>query len=487
MIGSRWILALALLCMATRAHSLEAIVSYAVFHKYSPSGTDSAFLEIYWQVNPSSLHYHKNDNGELVTKIQTVLRLDKDSTAVARERYELNTKPFVPGQAAQTILDIRRYPVPTGKLSLDIYLGETEFPKQMFHTSLDINIRSANSPHFSTVQLLDTFFVHKGNGAFNKDGYMQLPRTLNFYDEGQRLIHFYAEQYNLDKASGEGLVQHFFLSKQVGDFAIARFQIIDTITNANRLQKRHHTFDASTLPSGNYYINSRLKSQDGKVLDTQSVFFQIINKKPDMAPVVAEDTGKVETTGTYFDMSKTFVGKFSMRQLMAILKMISPNADHSEGAIIRSFQKKPDEVYIRYFIYNYFSKNNKAHPEDEWKKFSAYIREINRQFDGGGKMGYETDRGIVYMKYGKPDELVRVPNEAGALPYEIWRYNTVGNTNQRGTFVFYQAGFTVGDFRYLTSNVTGELQNPAWRNVLYSSGNTSGSGNSRAAEYLEGK
>lgn len=491
MIGSRLFLLAIMLCFAGTAHSIEAVVSYTVFHKHNQRGEDSAFVEVYWQVNPSSLHYRKNEAGELVAQIQTAVSISNETEVLLRDRYALNTKPALPGHAvAQAILEMKRYPLPPGAIHLQVNLGEAEFPEKTYQYDQDLSVTVVKLPSLSRIQLLDTFMASGNTGLFVKNGYLQLPRVLNFYDEGQRRVHFYTELYT-GKTDTQTLIRHFYVSKKPGEFAIARLQQVDTIRYAGRssVTGSRHTFDMSTIPSGNYYINARIKDIHGQALDTQSFFFQTINKRPDDVPVSPEDSASSggQEAVNFLDLSKTFVSKYSVKQLLAILKMINPVADPTEVAAIQGFQRNPDEMYMRYFIYNYFSKENKAHPEVAWKEFSNQIREVNREFNAGNRMGYETDRGIIYLKYGKPDERVRVPNEAGAVPYEVWRYNAVGRTGQVGVFIFYQPSFSIANYMYLTSNVTGELQNGAWRSMLYSTGRSSGNGNSRAEQYLEGR
>jgi hypothetical protein len=99
-------------------------------------------------------------------------------------------------------------------------------------------------------------------------------------------------------------------------------------------------------------------------------------------------------------------------------------------------------------------------------------------------MGYETDRGIVHLRYGAPVEVVRVPNEAGAVPYEIWRYDVGGKIGGSGLFLFYSPAYMVSDYRLLHSTVPGERNNPGWRGALYSTGRSSGNANARAEQYF---
>jgi GWxTD domain-containing protein len=59
------------------------------------------------------------------------------------------------------------------------------------------------------------------------------------------------------------------------------------------------------------------------------------------------------------------------------------------------------------------------------------IRYANQYYSTVNREGWETDRGMVYIKYGEPDQIERHPFEMGAKPSQIWYYYA-----QRRTFAF---------------------------------------------------
>lgn len=84
--------------------------------------------------------------------------------------------------------------------------------------------------------------------------------------------------------------------------------------------------------------------------------------------------------------------------------------------------------------------------EDWWKKhdptptapgnelrdeYYRRIRYADQYFTTVGREGWETDRGMVYIKYGEPDQIDRHPYEVDSKPYQIWYYYTL-----KRTFVF---------------------------------------------------
>lgn len=465
---------------------LEAVAGHAVYH----TATDSTYVQLFWQIAPQTLHYKRNTDGMLTARVRTQLRISSDTGVVYKDVFYLQTKPFNPdAEAAPRILEQERIAIPQGRLKIELFLSEEGFGESRFYYQDTLMVATISGPQYSSLQLLDTFFASSVRSPFLKDGFQQLPRPLNFYDEGEQQVHTYYELYHLGALPKAAfpLIQACYISRRPNE-RDAGLYVADTIHAASPLLGFRHSLSTATLASGNYWLNLSLRTTAGVEVATATTFFQTINKHPveGAKPVASSDTAEEMkiAEGKFLDLGKTFVAKFDMPQLRAILKMMRPGADAAEETAIHAFLQRPDEVYTRYFIYNHFLNINKADPAKAWKDFSDVVRDVNRRFGSSGIPGYETDRGIVYLRYGKPDEEVRVPNEAGAVPYEIWRYNPNPRMHGPGLFLFYSPGAMSSGYRLLHSTVLGETQNPSWRNMLYSTGRSSGNTNARAEEYF---
>ena len=97
---------------------------------------------------------------------------------------------------------------------------------------------------------------------------------------------------------------------------------------------------------------------------------------------------------------------------------------------------------------------NKRNP-DPTSGRNPLLEEYYRRVDYANKTftrylaGWKTDRGMVYIRLGPPDNIERHPFEMGSKPYEIWNYY---NLNRECIFVDY-SGF--GDYRL--QNATDDL------------------------------
>lgn len=104
--------------------------------------------------------------------------------------------------------------------------------------------------------------------------------------------------------------------------------------------------------------------------------------------------------------------------------------------------------------------------EDFWKRhdlaaFVEAMRYVDEHFSSGFKKGRQSDRGRVYLKYGKPDEVVSHPADEQYPAHEIWYYYTQGGKQ----FVFSDlAGY--GNYEQIYSSVTGEPSNSKWQSLF---------------------
>jgi len=93
---------------------------------------------------------------------------------------------------------------------------------------------------------------------------------------------------------------------------------------------------------------------------------------------------------------------------------------------------------------------------------------VDFEYNSGFGYGFETDRGHVYLKYGKPDEVIFEENEPSAPPYEIWFYTTFPATHQANVrFLFYNPTLAHNAFTLLHSTANGEVNNDLWEVQLY--------------------
>jgi len=491
---SRWIgLCLLFLLTAKVACAINALPAYTVFYLPAKDGKQpQPYIELYWQIDPASVEFSKNSEGIWVGKIKTTIDIIHDTGVIASEKYYLQTTPASSLLAAQlqNIMDLHRYTTAPGKLTIKVTLSQDGYEQKRFeyHDSLSIGIPE-EKVFYGGLQLLDTAYATtlKGN-IYLKNGNLQVPSCINFLDDRRKTMQYYTELHGTDKIAQDRLplVQFVFVSKKEYDHPVSGLLQTDTIKPGSILPILGR-FKIDALASGNYHLNILLKDSKGEDVSRYNLFFQRSNTNP----VIAIDTNAADSSKELFekvdflDLSETFVSQYNIAQLKAILKMLKPIADENELLNIESFAKRPDETYMRYFVYNFWTKRNPGEPEKGWKNFTKQVKEVNKLFGTSRNPGYETERGFYYIKYGPPDQRYVVTAEEAAWPYEIWQYNAPGKQSSQGVFLFFNPGFMSDDYKLLHSTVQGELRNNNWRAELYKTGGSSNNINSRAEQILQ--
>jgi len=464
------------------AGAMQALVRSKVF--FLPEhGTLRPYVEVFYEIDPLTILFDKKDSV-FQGRIRADITIANEKGTANEEHYVLETLPVTDGARTLTlkIMDLRRLMVPSGKYTL--YVKLTDLIKQgnesVFTDSIDTSV-PRDAVFLSDIQLLDTVMAAQGENTFVRNNLMQIPMTADFLERRDNL-HFYSELYNRpDTTVNTSIIRRAFISrKPLGD-AVYRLQISDTIapTLVSPYQGR---LRVAALSSGNYYLNITATDTAGQLLAGKSQFFQVMNPNPEKVEI-KEDTVRGPQQVEIVNLAKSFMAKYTPAQIRAILKMLLPIADPTERNRIGDFLRKADDMYARYFIVNFWTAREPSQPERAWKNYSERVKEVNKIFGSSARPGYETDRGMVQLKYGKPTERVIVNNEAGALPYEVWQYNTIpGQSN--AIFLFYRPGIAASEYELLHSTVIGERRTVHWRSALYPNGTTDGISGSRAETFI---
>jgi len=118
-----------------------------------------------------------------------------------------------------------------------------------------------------------------------------------------------------------------------------------------------------------------------------------------------------------------------------------------------SFIQKAETKDIKLKRFLEFWKAKDPSPNnDENEMFTEYFRRVKFTNDNFSsyREGWKSDRGMVFIILGPPNNIDRHPFEYYSKPYEVWEYYTI---NRRFVFVD-ETGF--GDYR-LTTPLTGDL------------------------------
>jgi GWxTD domain-containing protein len=298
------------------------------------------------------------------------------------------------------------------------------------------------------------------------------PLPNRYYGPENQRLYFYHEIYHADRFIGQDFVLTY---------------AVESLQNGNRrrLIERHKRqaaediislygqLDIAELPTGFYHLAVELRDPRKKLISRKITFFQRSNP----------GLWQKEEWLSKFDPGQTFVGDIPEDSLAYNLRALSPVLPPTEMESVNWLLKQKDPTAQRAFLLAYWAGQGGDQAQVVYEDYMAIARAVDQAFKSGFRYGFETDRGYIYLKYGRPTEIEARENEPSAPPYEIWTYDQLPATQQNNVrFIFYNPSLAPGDYVLLHATARGELQQPQWQRILYKNAPNQAAGD----DFLEG-
>ncbi|MCB0401419.1 MAG: GWxTD domain-containing protein [Flavobacteriales bacterium] len=434
------------------AGNLRAHFTYCAFS----SPAEGPYLETYLSVNAGSAIYKKNEAGNFQSKIEITMLFKQGEEIKNFKKYELLSPELTDSLSPRVdFLDQQRIPLADGDYDFEIMIRDLNATDDAFQSTQQLHIGFPNDKvGISDIELVESLQKTTEKNITSKSGYDVIPYTSDFYSEEFEKIAFYAEVYHTDLVLGneEGLLINYFIESQETGSVVGNYRSFIRET-AKPVIVILNSFSIEKLPSGNYNLGIEVKNKLNETLAEKKIFFQRSN--PEATPLLLSE-----------DYLNSFVATMDKALLAEAIRSVEPISTDIEINFAQNQLKGEDDDLMRQYFYNFWLTRNSTDPEAEWKKYFENVKITNELFATSIKKGYETDRGRVFLKHGKPNTRRAVPSEPNAYPYEVWHYYKIGNfSNKR--FVFYNPDLVSNDFPLLHSDMPGYLYYPQWKVMLH--------------------
>ena len=151
--------------------------------------------------------------------------------------------------------------------------------------------------------------------------------------------------------------------------------------------------------------------------------------------------------------------------LKEYIRSTAPIASSAEYEFAQNQLQYSNLEFMQKYFLNFWKERNKTNPEQAWLAYKQEVIVADKEFGYGGVKGYQTERGRIYLQYGKPNAVQNMPYEPNTYPYSVWQYYKLkGFTNRR--FIFYSPTMETLGYQLLHSNMPGEIQNRNWQAEL---------------------
>lgn len=428
---------------------------------------DSAVnLEINFQYYGSTLEFDsilsvKEPIVRAAVEVTTLFK--QDSTIVKFDRYKIN---FPIEENQKEFLDTRIYRLPPGKYELEIeFVDHYDTQNRFTHSELieipKISMEEAGMSNIKFLARLESFSGNDVDRPFVNNNVVMEPLPHHFYGTGLNTLSYYVELYRLNQLGLENYIlrtEIFSFSKGEWNEVLTTYQRLSKVKNIEPIAKK---IDISTLPSDTYQLKLSLIDGNKEEWLSESAVFVQSNPKMD------EELQKKLLSGEI----DNFFDNLNEEELLYALRAVAMKVGGKDQQTVNNLIRNDDYDSMRDFLFRYWIKKDPIQPELAYREFMRLIDAIDQKFYSAFRNGFETDRGMIYLRYGPPTRIVTRENDQGAVPYEIWSYDRIDMNNQVDVkFVFYNPNLAGDEFQLLHSNARNEIRNPQWLGEIYGVG-----------------
>jgi GWxTD domain-containing protein len=425
------------------------------------------FIETYMTIAGQSVLFKKVTGGFQSAVSVSILITNEENKIVQAKKYNLNGPVFRDTLNIPAFIDTQRFPLPSGSYTLELMVTDINFVQPPFKLTQTFKLKYADYPiQASSIQLVESYKKTVMQNILSKSGYDLVPYNINYYPETQKKLGFYFEAYNADTFFGKGktLIYKYFIENNDNLKPVEPFAGFKKLQAAS-VNPLLAQIDITGLPSGNYNLVIEIRDEKNIIQLQEKVFFQ--RKNADLPATFSSGNYAMSSIDHYFANVK------SVDTLKIYLECLWPISDMKEREFQINQSIKKDTAFMRNYLVKYWKDRagDSVNPMKIWMEHLKSVNEVAVLFKCGKQKGYYTDRGRVYLQYGKPNQRSQVVSETNTYPYEIWQYyritdKTNGQFFTNRKFVFVNKNIADDCYKLEHSDMKGETNNPRWQYEL---------------------
>lgn len=421
---------------------------------------DKTYAEVHLRVQESSVQAYE-ENGVFKVGVEfMVIVFNQQGAVTYGDKFILNG---LRGENPKDYVAIKRFFVLPGIYKVhvtakDLYAenNSQEF-ERMVSVFEDWDGRHGLSDPLFTAQL--TPVADDMDAANSRHGYYFEPLPYSYADTIHDSVVLFQEIYLPVRDS----VETYYLNYTISDQYKNNLESKVLISQYKKLDSKGFQFVAipvslKELASGEYHLSTYLVTRDKKKYASRKMNFYKSNPAADLALLEISANENMKPFLTGLDAS----------ELDYILKAHVPITPNSQLPTLQQLIKSESTAAKKKFIEQYWQKRSAENPSEAYEKYMEVARAVDKEFYSNVGYGFQTHRGYIFLKHGKPSNVLTIENEPDAPPYEIWYYNKIQTTNQTNVrFLFWNESLSHNDFWLLHSTCYGERNNPSWETQLY--------------------
>lgn len=436
------------------AGGLQAYMSYASFS----TPDNQPYIETYLTVKGSSIKPTLNREAKYQGGAEVQIIFRQNDSIVNFSKYVLNG-PAIDDtlEGYPNFLDVQRYALGNGTFDIELKIKDINSTDEPIISYDQYTLNYNESPEFSDIELVESMKESSDQNNFSRNGYDIYPYVFTYFPEEVNELTFYSEFYNNNKLTDDFIITYYLksidLDKKLDEYTVIKRKKpkeVNTVIGK---------MDISKLPSGKYLLVIEAKNRENKIINTKQTYFQRNN------PKIKLNMEDYLIDSYSADLSS---GLNNIDTLTKFIKWINPISSELEKTFAQSLlnNEDPDVEQLKKYFITFWMRKNNTEPIEEWMSYKSVVQKVNEGFSTQTTPGYNTDRGIVFLKYGAPNNIEQYYFETNTYPYEIWHYYQLPDNQKDKSFVFYTHNLVTNDFALIHSNAVGELYNYKWLTLI---------------------
>jgi len=408
------------------------------------------YIESYLSFIASSLKYKINENKKLQANLLITQVIKQNDSILDFRKFKVKSPELI-GNLALDFKDKRQFFLSPGTYNIEIEILDLNRENTKSITSHKIiEIEKYESDiNISSIELIDYFSKTKTKNNFSKSGYDIYPMVSSYLSDEVEKLAYYFEIYNSTKDEQSYLIMQY-IETYVSQNKLPNF-IERKIVKLKPINSILNAFNIKKLPSGNYNLVIELRNSKNKVIASKKIFIQRVNHS------FLNTNSTIALNDSPIHLPKDSIDYF--------MESLLPIANSIEYKILKYNKKKLSHEKKKNYFTNFWESKNSKNPNGQWLHYKARVKYAEQNYGNRIKHGFETDMGRIFLKYGKPNDIIEKLYEQGTYPYVMWHYyKTKSQSNVM--FVFYHTTAISNDMELIHSTMRNEISNPNWKYLI---------------------
>lgn len=427
-------------------------------------GNDSlTYVELYYSVAEDKLTY-EFAGGRIIGGMNISALVTQEGNRVAEKNWTMPHALKDTSQLSrkQNLVGLTSFALPRGEYLLDVRAYDFYNPRRADTLRLPMRIDGFPSSKSSLSDLELCTSIRQveadSENIFYKNTLEVLPSVGGLFGTAVPTLFYYVETYNLKFLRPSRNYHADVAVYDVGGTEVIRHEKTKNLTNSSSVEVG--TINVGQLKGGTYTLLFLLSDSAKKIVRSSAKKFFVY--KPGMENLRRGGIASGDVAASEFAVMQ----EGDLDADFAQAKYVATDAEVRQ---YKNFSAIADEKTRldakRRFVFTFWGarKPDASSPDNQFRQeYVGRVREADEKLSGTYKQGWRTERGRVYVMYGPPDAIERVPNSSENVPYEMWTYNEI----QGGVLFVFIDRTGLGDWYLVHSTHRNELHDDHWMDQL---------------------